>query len=84
MNVLIFLIGVLLGLVVGAAVCVRYIRQELTARIAPTMDILQLQLGNLQTTVNVALASWQAGLHDHAAAPDPARAEKPIPSQTIF
>ena len=48
MSVLIFLIGALLGLVLDAAVCVRYLRQELTARIGPTMDLLQLQLHNLQ------------------------------------
>ncbi|MBA3574787.1 MAG: hypothetical protein H0W37_07435, partial [Pseudonocardiales bacterium] len=46
MSVLVFLIGALLGLVLGAAVCVRYLRQELTARIGPTMDLLQLQLHN--------------------------------------
>jgi hypothetical protein len=66
--VLIFFLGALLGLVVGVIGCVRYVRQELTARIGPTMDLMQLQLDNVQSAVNLALASWHAQLHDHAMA----------------
>lgn len=65
MSVLIFLIGALLGLVLGAALCVRYLRQELTARIAPTMDLVLLKLDNMHSAVNVALANWHAELHNH-------------------
>ncbi|HEX4722432.1 MAG TPA: hypothetical protein VH333_07950 [Pseudonocardiaceae bacterium] len=68
MVVLIFLLGALLGLVVGVICCVRYVRQELTARIGPTMDLMQLQLDNVQSAVNLALATWHAQLHDHATA----------------
>lgn len=75
MLVLIFLIGALLGLVVGAAVCVRYLRQELTARISPTMDLLQLQLHNLQGSVDIALANWHAELHRHTPSRNPRRHE---------
>jgi hypothetical protein len=65
MSVLIFVIGALLGVVLGAAICVRYIRQELTARIGPTMELLRLQVENLQSAVNIALANWHAELHVH-------------------
>lgn len=65
MSVLIFLIGALLGLVLGAALCVRYLRQELTARIGPTMDLVLLKLDNMHSAVNVALANWHAELHNH-------------------
>lgn len=75
MSVLIFLIGALLGLVIGAALCVRYVRQELTARIVPTMDLLELKVDNVQSAVNLALASWHAELHGHPPAP---RREHPI------
>lgn len=71
MLILIFLIGALLGLLLGAAVCVRYLRQELTARIGPTMQLMQLQLDNLQTAVNLALATWHAELHRHTSQPRP-------------
>ena len=65
MSVLIFLIGALLGLVLGSALCVRYLRQELTARIGPTMDLVLLKLDNVHSAVNVALANWHAELHNH-------------------
>ncbi|MGH3795538.1 MAG: hypothetical protein ACRDSP_11675 [Pseudonocardiaceae bacterium] len=65
MLVLIFLIGALLGLVLGAALCVRYLRQELTARIGPSMDLLLLKLDNVHSAVNIALANWHAELHNH-------------------
>lgn len=69
MSVLIFLIGALSGLVLGAALCVRYLRQELTARIGPTMDLLLLKLDNVDSAVNVALANWHAELHNHPQPP---------------
>jgi hypothetical protein len=65
MTVLIFLIGALLGLTFGVIGCIRYVRQELTARIGPTMDLMQLQLDNVQSAVNLALATWHAELHGH-------------------
>lgn len=69
MSVLIFLIGALLGLVLGAALCVRYLRQELTARVGPTMDLVLLKLDNVHSAVNVALANWHAELHNHQQTP---------------
>jgi len=65
MSVLIFLIGALLGLVLGAALCMRYVRQEVTARIGPTMDLVLLKLDNMHSAVNIALANWHAELHRH-------------------
>lgn len=66
-NVLIFILGALIGIVIGAAVCVRLLKQEMTARVAPTMELMRLQLDNLQSAVNLALANWHAELHDHSA-----------------
>ncbi len=63
MVALIFLTGALLGLVIGAAACVRLVRQELTDHLGPRMELIQLQLGNLQAGVNLALANWHAELH---------------------
>lgn len=82
MSVLIFLIGVLSGLVVGAALCMRYVRQEVTARIGPTMDLVLLKLDNLQSAVNLALANWHAELHHH---PQPLREQDTttVPRTTV-
>ena len=69
MSVLIFLIGALSGLVIGTVLCIRYLRQELTARIGPTMDLVLLKLDNMHSAVNIALANWHAELHNHPQAP---------------
>lgn len=69
MSVLIFLIGTLIGVVVGSAICVRYLRQEVAARIGPKMDLLQMQMETLQSAVNLALANWHAELHQHRMSP---------------
>ncbi|MGH3938482.1 MAG: hypothetical protein ACRDTG_07560 [Pseudonocardiaceae bacterium] len=69
MSILIFLIGALSGLVLGAALCVRYLRQELAARIGPTLDLLLLKLDNVHSSVNIALANWHAELHNRPQPP---------------
>jgi hypothetical protein len=77
MTVLIFLIGALLGMLLGTALCVRYLRQELTARIGPTMDLLELKLDNVHSAVNIALANWHAELHNnHQHPPQPQQIPK--------
>ncbi|TDQ04590.1 hypothetical protein [Labedaea rhizosphaerae] len=65
MVVLIFLLGALLGVVVGVIVCIRYVRQEMTARIEPTMQLVQSRLANVQSSVDMALAAWHAEMHSH-------------------
>ena len=73
MSALIFLTGALLGLVVGAAACVRYVRQELTDRLGPGIELIHLQLSNVQAAVNLALANWHAELHGHTPPVDPSK-----------
>jgi hypothetical protein len=55
--VLIFLVGALLGVLVGGIFCVRYLRQEIAANIGPRMRRLQTQLDNLETAINLALVT---------------------------
>jgi hypothetical protein len=57
MPVMIFFIGALFGLLAGALVCVRYVRQEMMANLAPRLNLIQAQLDNLDAEVNLALAS---------------------------
>ena len=61
--VLVILSSALLGLMLGALLCIRYVRQEMTARIGPTMDLVLLKLDNMQGAANLAFANWQAELH---------------------
>ena len=75
--VLVFLVGALLGLIVGAVACVRYVRQEMTARIAPNIESLRAQLDHLQVEVNLALMTWHNKLHDQALHDQPIRRSVP-------
>lgn len=72
-EVLFFVVGALLGLIVGVAACVRYVRQELTAHIAPSIESLRAQLSHLQLEVNLALTNWHNELHGHTLGDQPTR-----------
>jgi hypothetical protein len=64
---LIFLLGILLGIASGSALCVRYLRQEVAADIGPRLRRLQTQLDNVEAAVNLALATRYAELSRHPA-----------------
>jgi uncharacterized membrane-anchored protein YhcB (DUF1043 family) len=59
---LIFLVGALLGLIMGGALCVRYLRREITADIGPRLKQMQLQLDSIQAELNLAIATRFAEL----------------------
>jgi hypothetical protein len=59
---LIFLVGVLLGVVTGGALCVRYLRREIADDVGPELRRMQLQLGNIETELNLAIATRHAEL----------------------
>jgi len=55
--VLIFLVGALLGVLVGGMFCVRYLRHEVAANIGPSIRRMNAQLDNLEAAVNLALVT---------------------------
>jgi hypothetical protein len=55
--VLIFLLGALLGVLVGGIFCVRYLQQEIAANVGPRLRRMQAQLDNVETAVNLALVT---------------------------
>jgi hypothetical protein len=59
---LIFFVGALLGIILGGALCVRYLRREITGDIGPKLKQMQLQLNNIQTELDLAITAWHAGL----------------------
>lgn len=61
---LIFLIGALLGVLVGGMACVRYLRHEVAADIGPSIRRMRSQLDNLETAVNLALVTRYAELSE--------------------
>ena len=66
-----FLLGALLGVLLGGALCVRYVRREVTADIGPKLKHVQLQLDTIQSELNFANTTRHAELaaaprHPHA------------------
>lgn len=69
---MILLVAVLLGMLAGGAICVRYLRQEIAGDIGPRLRRLQLQLDNVEAEINLALATRLAELSrrcDHNPSP---------------
>lgn len=59
---LIFLVGALLGVLTGGALCVHYLRREVAADIGPKLKRIQLQLDNIETELNLAISTRYAEL----------------------
>lgn len=54
---LIFLVGALLGVIIGGALCVGYLRREIAADIGPKLKRVQFQLDNLEAQLNLAIVT---------------------------
>ena len=59
-TLLIFLLGALIGVLMGGALCVRYLRHEIAADIGPRLRRLQLQLDNLESAMNLVVVTRYA------------------------
>ncbi len=59
---IIFILGTLLGILGGGAVCVRYLRHEIAADIGPQLRRMQGKLDNLEAALNLALMTRYADL----------------------
>jgi hypothetical protein len=57
-----FMLGILVGGLAGCATCIRYLRREIAADIGPRLRRIQLQLDNLETSVNLTLVTRYADL----------------------
>jgi hypothetical protein len=60
--VLIFLVGALLGVILGGTACVRYLRREITDDIGPKLKRVQLQLDTIESQLNLAVMTRYAEL----------------------
>src|ERR1700753_709646 len=63
---LIFLLGGLIGVLAGGALCVRYLRHEIAADIGPRLRRLQMQLDNLESALNLALITRYTEISNQA------------------
>ncbi len=55
MVMLNFLVGLLLGILIGGAICVRYLRREIAANVGPQLRQLNLKIETLESVLNLAL-----------------------------
>lgn len=62
MTALIFTVGALFGLLIGAMLCIRFIRQEVAADIGPRLRRIQFQLDALEAEMNLAIGTRYAEL----------------------
>jgi uncharacterized membrane-anchored protein YhcB (DUF1043 family) len=61
---ILFVIGLQLGVLVGAVFCIRYLRRELSAEIGPKLGRMQAQLDSLEAALNLAVLSHYAELSE--------------------
>jgi hypothetical protein len=59
---MIVLVAVLIGILAGGAVCVRYLRREIAGDIGPRLRRMQLQLDNLEAEIQLAITTQLAQL----------------------
>jgi hypothetical protein len=59
-TLLIFVLGTLIGVLMGGALCVRYLRHEIAADIGPRLRRMQLQLDNLESAINLVVVTRYA------------------------
>lgn len=55
-------VGLLIGLLIGAVACARYLRQEISANIGPRLRRIELQLDTMQAEINLATEARLAAL----------------------
>lgn len=56
---LIFLVGLLLGVLIGGALCVHHLRREIAANVGPQLRQLSLKIETLESVLNLALITRQ-------------------------
>ena len=68
-------LGILIGLLGGTAVCVRFLRQEIAANIGPRLRRIEYQLDSMQAELSLATTTHLADLSRRRMEP-PAPPEK--------
>ena len=63
MIVLIFLFGSLFGVLLGALLCIRFVRQEVTGELGPKLRQIQGQLNTIEAELTYVVSSRYAELN---------------------
>lgn len=72
---LIFFLGILLGVLLGGTLCVTYLRQEIAAGISPRLKHVETQLDTIESQLNLAVMTRYAEM----SARSPGDAPRPRP-----
>jgi hypothetical protein len=62
LSFLVGLIFLLIGVLLGGALCVSYLRREIAGDIGPRLKRMQLQLDNIEAELNLAITTRHAEL----------------------
>jgi ABC-type lipoprotein release transport system permease subunit len=62
MVLLIFLLGLMIGVLIGGGLCVRYLRREIAANVGPQLRQLNLKVETLESVLSLALATRHSEL----------------------
>jgi hypothetical protein len=62
MVMLVFLVGLLLGTLIGGTLCVGYLRREIAANVGPQLKQLSVKIETLESFLNLALVTRQTEL----------------------
>lgn len=76
MIIMIFILGTLLGILAGGALCVRYLRSEVAGNIGPGLRRVHAQLDNLEAELNLVLATRLAEISKLQSSEPPPRDAK--------
>ena len=63
LTFLVSLIFLLVGVLIGGALCVRYLRREIADDIGPKLKRMQLQLDNIEAELNLAITMRHSELN---------------------
>jgi hypothetical protein len=70
---LVFFVGILLGVLLGGTLCVTYLRQEIAAGIGPKLRRVELQLDTIESQLSLAAMTRYAELSVRSQAGAPPR-----------
>jgi hypothetical protein len=69
MNLFSFVLGSLVGMLVGGALIIHHLRAEIAANIGPTLERMQYQLDLIESAVDIALTKWYEVLRSYPPRP---------------
>ncbi len=74
---LVFFVGILLGVLLGGTLCVTYLRQEIAGGIGPKLKRVELQLDTIESQLSLAAMTRYAELSARSQTDAPCQLRRP-------